>query len=46
MWLGGVVYDSQHSYQWMWLGAIAVGLLAAALHWPIDDRAIVRVQPA
>jgi hypothetical protein len=26
----------------IWLGAIALGLVAAALHWPIDDREIAR----
>lgn len=46
VWLGGVVYDATHSYQLVWLAAVAVGLAAAALHWPIDDRAVARLQAA
>jgi len=42
VWLGGIVYDATHSYHLVWLAAIAVGLAAAALHWPIDDRAVTR----
>jgi MFS family permease len=38
VWLGGRVYDATGSYDAIWLGAIALGLGAAALHWPIDDR--------
>jgi len=36
-WLGGVVYDTTQSYLWLWWAAIALGVLAAVLHWPIDD---------
>ncbi len=46
VWLGGRVFDATGSYDAMWLASVAVGLVAAALHWPIDDRAIVRAQPA
>jgi MFS family permease len=46
VWLGGIVYDATHSYQLVWIAAVAVGLAAAALHWPIDDRAVTRLQPA
>lgn len=42
VWLGGYVFDATHSYQLMWYGSIALGLLAAALHWPIDDKEVVR----
>ena len=42
VWLGGVVYVHAHSYDLVWLLAMALGVLAAALHWPIDDRALVR----
>lgn len=38
VWLGGWVYDSYHSYNLLWIGSIGIGLLAACLHWPIDDR--------
>lgn len=41
-WLGGVVYDATHSYLWLWWAAIALGVLAAVLHWPINDTAVER----
>ena len=41
VWLGGVVFELTHSYDWVWIGAMALGVVAAALHWPIDDREIV-----
>jgi len=37
VWLGGRVFDATHSYAPMWWIAMALGLLAALLHWPIDD---------
>ena len=42
VWLGGVVYVHTHSYDLVWLLAMALGVAAAALHWPIDDRALAR----
>ena len=46
VWLGGVVFEATRSYDLIWLGAMALGVLSAALHWPIDDREIQRVSPA
>ena len=43
-WLGGVVFDLTKSYDLVWLGSIAIGLVAAALHWPIDDRPVMRLR--
>lgn len=40
VWFGGWVYDHQHSYALVWWVAMALGLLSAALHWPIDDRPV------
>ena len=37
-WLGGAAYDMFQSYQAMWWLSIALGLLSAALHWPIKER--------
>jgi predicted MFS family arabinose efflux permease len=45
-WLGGVVFDLTKSYDLVWLGSIAIGLVAAALHWPIDDRPVMRLRAA
>jgi MFS family permease len=42
VWLGGVVYDATRSYDLIWAGAIALGVIAAALHWPIDDEEVDR----
>ena len=38
VWLGGLVYEAYRSYDLLWIGSIAIGLVAAWLHWPIDDR--------
>ncbi len=45
-WVGGVVFDATKSYDLVWFGAIALGLIAAALHWPIDDRQVARLRTA
>lgn len=37
-WLGGLSYDLSGSYDSVWIMSILLGLLAAALHWPIADR--------
>ncbi len=42
VWLGGVVFEATHSYDLVWIAAMALGLASAALHAPIDDREIVR----
>jgi len=44
-WLGGVSYDLTGSYEPIWLLAVALGLLAAVLHWPIPDRAMTAEAP-
>ena len=45
-WLGGYVYDTTGSYDLVWWIAIALGVVAAALHWPIDERAVASPVPA
>ncbi|ULX51806.1 MFS transporter [Cupriavidus taiwanensis] len=42
VWLGGLVFEVTRSYDAVWYGAMALGIVAAALHSPIDDRQIVR----
>ena len=42
VWLGGAVFERTHSYDLVWLVAMALGVLAAALHWTIDDRELAR----
>lgn len=40
--LGGYLFDHTGSYHLMWLIAIAAGIFAAAVSWPIDDKQIQR----
>ncbi len=42
VWIGGYVFDATGSYTIMWLLTIGMGVVAALLHLPIDDRQIVR----
>ena len=39
-WLGGFVFDVTGSYSLIWAATAAAGLVAAALHFPINDRAV------
>jgi MFS family permease len=41
-WAGGAIFDITGSYQPVWLAAIALSVLAAALCVPIDERALER----
>ena len=42
-WLGGLIYDATGSYNLMWGISVALGLAAAALHWPISDQPLERL---
>ena len=42
-WLGGYIYDIWGSYDVMWGVSVVLGLLAAALHWPISDYPLKRL---
>jgi predicted MFS family arabinose efflux permease len=44
VWLGGFLYDAYGSYDLIWWLSIALGLIAALLHWPIDERAVLRLR--
>ncbi|HYD79004.1 MAG TPA: MFS transporter [Paucimonas sp.] len=47
VWLGGYLYTRQGSYDTVWAITIALGIFAALVNLPIDERAIVRPrQPA
>ena len=39
-WFGGLSYDLSGSYDAVWIISVLLGLLAAALHWPIADRPV------
>ncbi|MFP6746060.1 MAG: MFS transporter [Alphaproteobacteria bacterium] len=42
-WLGGYIYDLTGSYDLMWGISVALGLASAALHWPIKDQSLERL---
>ena len=42
VWLGGYLFDHTGSYQVVWLISIALGIFAALVNLPIQERAIVR----
>lgn len=46
VWLGGRLFDATGSYDTVWLIAIALGLLSAAIHLPIKERAAAIDEPA
>ena len=46
VWLGGRLYDITGSYMTSWWLAIALGGVAALLHFPIDDRPVARLKAA
>jgi predicted MFS family arabinose efflux permease len=45
VWLGGRVFDLTRSYDTMWWICVALGLFAAAIHWPIAERPVARPAP-
>ena len=46
VWYGGYAFDRGGSYDPVWWVAIALGLVSAALHWPIRERPAQRLAPA
>lgn len=45
-WLAGTAFDRFGSYDAMWWLSIVLGLLSAALHWPIDEREVPQMRVA
>ncbi len=41
-WLAGLFYDSLQSYDIMWALSVALGLLSAVLHMPIQEKPLAR----
>jgi MFS family permease len=41
--MAGYLYDLTRSYDTMWWISIALGLFAAAVHWPIQERPVARL---
>ncbi len=46
IWLGGYFFDVTGSYDVVWWVSVALGLLAAALHWPIREAPVARLAGA
>ncbi len=42
VWMGGYLYDHFGSYDPVWWIGVALGLFAALVHWPIEERPVVR----
>ncbi len=45
-WLGGRLYVVTGSYDIVWWLAVALGMMAAALNWPVRETPIVRAVPS
>ena len=43
VWLGGRLYDTTGSYDGMWWAGVGVGLLAALVHLPINEKPLPRM---
>lgn len=50
VWLGGWLYETYGNYNGIWVLGIVLGVLAALVHWPIDEKshqpALFAKQPA
>lgn len=48
VWLGGYLYDLFGTYDPVWWMGVLLGIFAAVVHWPIQEKAIERpmLQPA
>ena len=42
VWLGGYIHDLTGSYDMVWQAGVVLGLLAALVHWPINEDPIRR----
>ena len=45
VWLGGRLYDTYGSYDGMWIAGIFFGVVAAIIHWPINEKPLARLAP-
>lgn len=45
VWLGGALYAQTGTYDGVWWLSVALGLVAAALHWPIVERRAPSLAP-
>jgi MFS family permease len=45
IWLGGYLYDTTGSYDGVWWAGVALGLVAALIHLPINEKPLARLAP-
>ena len=43
VWLGGSIFDATGNYDPIWWGAVALGVVSALLHLPINDQPVSRL---
>jgi len=43
VWLGGWLYDRSGSYDMVWWLGVAFGVMAAIVHWPIQEQPVLRL---
>jgi len=46
VWMGGFLYDRFGSYDPVWWLGVALGIFAAIVHWPIQEKPVGRPMPA
>jgi predicted MFS family arabinose efflux permease len=44
VWAAGVLFDATGSYDAMWQISLALGIVAALLHWPIREHGVTRLE--
>ena len=42
VWMGGYLYDHFGTYDPVWWLGVALGIFAAIVHWPIEERGVAR----
>lgn len=45
VWLGGAIFDRTGSYTIVWIISIALGVMAALVSLPVDERPLARLSP-
>lgn len=46
VYLGGYLYDTTGTYDAVWWAGVVLGVMAAVIHWPINEAPMARLRPA